>query len=266
MKSRQHHPAAETSLRACYKLAPLVPTVWTRALGLRLVASLAFRLACYAVMLWLALWAESWPAPTLPDRVLDLVPYVPWVDRYNYLLWVGLYVPLSFALLFTAPERFIRYTVSAGLVALLRGLCIVVTGLGPVRGPDVNAGIDLATRTKAFWDLTLHLGLLSPERESHLSLGKDLFFSGHTATTFLLLLYVWRYPRLRWPMLVAHVLVVASVFLSHLHYTIDVLGAYAVVLALFAVREGALRGRPEVPPPQMGLAARVAEAEPSRRA
>jgi hypothetical protein len=182
-------------------------------LVLRLAGSLAFRLACYAVMLWLALWAEARPAPTLPDRVLDLVPYVEWVDRY---------------------------TVSAGLVALLRGLCIVVTGLGPVHGPDVNAGIDLPTRARAFWDLTLHLGMFSPDWQAHLTLKKDLFFSGHTATTFLLLLSVWRYPRLRWPALAAHLAVVASVFLSHLHYTIDVLGAYAVVLALFALREGRL--------------------------
>ena len=69
-------------------------------------------------------------------------------------------------------------------------------------------------------------------------LTKDLFFSGHTATTFLLLLYVWDRPRLRWLALAGHVLVVASVFLAHLHYTIDVAGAYAVTFALFALREG----------------------------
>ncbi|HET7823855.1 MAG TPA: phosphatase PAP2-related protein, partial [Anaeromyxobacter sp.] len=69
-------------------------------------------------------------------------------------------------------------------------------------------------------------------------LTKDLFFSGHTATTFLLLLYLWPSRRLRWAALAGHVLVVLSVFLSHLHYTIDVLGAYAVALAVFALREG----------------------------
>jgi hypothetical protein len=217
-----------------------VPALWTRALLLRLLGSFVFRLSCYALMLWVVLWAEAWPAPTLPDRVLDWVPYVPWVDRYNYVLWVGAYVPLAVAFLFIAPERFIRYMVSSGLVALVRAVCIVVTGLGPVHGPDANVGLDLSTRTKAFFDLTFHLGLISPERESHLTLTKDLFFSGHTSTTFLLLLYVWRFPRLRWPMLVAHLLVVASVFFAHLHYTIDVLGAYAVVLALFAMREGRL--------------------------
>jgi membrane-associated phospholipid phosphatase len=69
-------------------------------------------------------------------------------------------------------------------------------------------------------------------------LTKDLFFSGHTATTFLLLLYVWPWRRLRAAALAGHVLVVASVFLAHLHYTIDVAGAYAIAFAIFALREG----------------------------
>ena len=47
-------------------------------------------------------------------------------------------------------------------------------------------------------------------------LTKDLFFSGHTSTTLLLLLYVWRYPGLRAAMVAAHVLVVMSVFFAHL--------------------------------------------------
>ena len=39
-------------------------------------------------------------------------------------------------------------------------------------------------------------------------------------------------------MAAGHVAVVAAVFLSHLHYTIDVLGGYAFAYALYALREG----------------------------
>ena len=74
-------------------------------------------------------------------------------------------------------------------------------------------------------------------------LTKDLFFSGHTATTFVLLLYLWRFPRLRVPATVAHVAVVASVLFSHLHYAIDVAGAYAVAFSIFVLREGWTRRR-----------------------
>ena len=125
---------------------------------------------------------------------------------------------------------------TAGLVALARGVCICLTGLGPVHGPDLNAGMTAAQQNQAFFQL-LTPRFFSGDSPAHLYLTKDLFFSGHVATTFLLLLYVWPMRPLRWAMLAAHVLVVASVFLSHLHYSIDVVGAYAVTYALFALRE-----------------------------
>ncbi|HVE81380.1 MAG TPA: phosphatase PAP2-related protein [Myxococcales bacterium] len=208
----------------------------------RVAAAFAFRAACYAAMLWMALWAEARPAPPLPDAVLDAVPYVPAVDRYNYAVWVLAYVPVAVALLLADARRFCRYMVTSGVMALARGACIAATGLGPVHGPDVNAGMSLGARWEAFQALLHPLGWvgLGP---AHAYLTKDLFFSGHTATTFLLLLYAWPYPRLRWPMLVGHAVVVATVFLSHLHYTIDVAGAYAVALSAFALAEGRLSER-----------------------
>jgi membrane-associated phospholipid phosphatase len=57
------------------------------------------------------------------------------------------------------------------------------------------------------------------------------------ATTFLLVLYVWHDRRLRLIALAGHALMVASVFLAHLHYSIDVLGAWAFTFAIFALRE-----------------------------
>jgi hypothetical protein len=202
----------------------------------RVAAAFAFRLACFAAMLWMALWAEARPAPSLPDAVLDLVPYVAWVDRYNYAVWVLAYIPVALALMLTDVRRFCRYMVVSGLLALARGVCIAATGLGPVHGPDANAGMDLEARRRAFFDLIHPLGLFG-RGPAHVYLTKDLFFSGHTATTFLLLLYAWRDRRLRWPMLVGHAAVVATVFLSHLHYTIDVLGAYAVAFTAFSLAE-----------------------------
>lgn len=200
-------------------------------------ASLVFRYCCYGVMVWLALWAEARPAPRLPDLVLEHVPYVAWVDRWNYLLWIAAYVPIALAFFVTDAPRFVRYMISSGLVALVRGVCIVVTGLGPVTGPDLHAGMDAETRWRAFTQL-MTPAFFSPDAGARIYLTKDLFFSGHTATTFLLLLYVWPYPKLRWPMLAAHVLVVTSVFFSHLHYTIDVIGAWAITFTLFVWREG----------------------------
>ncbi len=208
-----------------------------RAAWRAVVAALLFRGACYAAMTAAAVWNELRPAPTVPDAVLARLPYVPWVARTNYLLWLAVYLPLSLALLWRAPRLFARYTVTAGLVSLARGGTLLLTGLGP---PDpATAGPGLAGHAP----LDAFLELLSPWKvfakdAMAAYLTKDLFFSGHTATTFLLAMYLWRFPALRLPAAVGHVLVVASVFLAHLHYAIDVAGAYAVAFAIFALREG----------------------------
>ncbi len=202
----------------------------------------AFRFASVAAMTWLILYAEARPAPSLPDALLPLIPYVPWVDRTNYLLWLAAYVPIALWFLWRDVDRFCRYMVSAGLVALLRGLCILATGLGPVHGADVNAGMGAQERLRAWVEILSPVDFFG-RGAARTYLTKDLFFSGHVSTTFLLLLYVWPYRRARIAMLVTHVLVVASVFLSHLHYTIDVIGAYAITFSLFALREWSVRAQ-----------------------
>lgn len=203
----------------------------------RVGLSFLVRLSCYAASLWLALIAEARSAPTLYDAVLARLPYLPWVARYNYLLWLAAYVPVMFWFLRTDAARFVRYMYVSGAVAVLRGLCIVATGLGPVYGPELHVGLTYEQRVRAFWALANPLEFFSPTAGARIFLTKDLFFSGHTSTTLLLLLYVWRYPVLRYWMLIGHVLVVASVFFSHLHYTIDVIGAYAITFALYALVE-----------------------------
>lgn len=208
-----------------------------RAAWRAVVVALLFRGACYAVMTGAAVWNELRPAATVPDLAVAHLPYVPWVARTNYLLWLAVYLPLSLALVWRAPRRFARYTVTAGLVSLVRGGTLLLTGLGP---PDpATAGPGLAGRPA----LDAFLALLSPwqvfaKDAMAAYLTKDLFFSGHTATTFLLALYLWRFPRLRALALAGHAAVVLSVLFSHLHYGIDVVGGWAIALAIYALREG----------------------------
>ena len=186
--------------------------------------------------------SERRPAPTLPDLVLSQLPYVEWAARANTWLWLACYLPLSLLLLWQEPRRWIRYMWAGGLISLARGVTIALTGLGP---PDpVRAGPGLGERSLGeAW-----LALVSPvEVFGRNALGayltKDLFFSGHTATTFLLLLYLWRRPGLRALALLGHALVVASVLLARLHYAIDVVGAWAVTFAVFALLEWRPRER-----------------------
>lgn len=212
---------------------------WRLRLAGAVGAVFAFRYACFAAMTAMALWAEARPAPHLPDLVLAHVPYMEEVRDWNYVVWLLSYVPVALTLLWLAPRRFCRYMVTSGILSLVRGACIMVTGLGPVTGADVNPTRLAApgTVTRAFWEILDPTGVFFRD-SANIYLTKDLFFSGHTGTTLLLLLYVWPYPRLRRWMLAGHLVVVASVFLSHLHYTIDVVGAYAIGFSLFVLREG----------------------------
>jgi hypothetical protein len=129
--------------------------------------------------------------------------------------------------------------VTGGLLSLVRGVCILLTGLGPVHLPDVNPErlAEPGLMTRAFFEIVDPTGVFFRD-SAHVYLTKDLFFSGHVATTLLLLLYVWPWKRLRYAMIALHGIVVASVFLSHLHYSIDVVGAWAIAFAVFVLREG----------------------------
>jgi hypothetical protein len=213
-------------------------SVWARlrphtaAIG----GALAFRFACYAAMTAIALSAESRRGPTLHDAVLARVPYVAWVDEVNYVAWLVVYLPLAVVFLAAEPVRWVRYMITGGLVSLVRGVCIAVTTLGV---PDpAHAGPGIGSKT--FW--AAYVDLLSPiavfaDGSARAYLTQDLFFSGHAATTFLLVLYLWHRPLLRWLALAAHVLTVLAVMLAHLHYSIDIVGAWAITFAVFAVRE-----------------------------
>ncbi len=208
-----------------------------RAAWRAVATALVFRAGCYVAMTAAAVWNELRPAPTVPDLVLAHLPYVPAIARANYLLWLVAYLPLSLAFLWRAPRSFARYTVTAGVVSLARGATLLLTGLGPPDPATAGPGISGRDPLHAFLDLLSPWQIFAKDAMAAY-LTKDLFFSGHTATTFLLVLYLWRFPRLRAPALVAHAAVVLSVFLSHLHYAIDVAGAYAVGFAIYVLREG----------------------------
>lgn len=206
------------------------PRGWRESVALALL----WRYGAHSAMVALALWNERRPGPPLRDLVLDHVPRVAWIAQHNYHLWLALYVPLALVLWRRDRAVFVRFLWLGGWVSLARGACVVLTGLGPVDGADPNAGASTAALVDAW------LGIVNPFTAlgtdvAHVALTKDLFFSGHVSSTFLLWLFVRR-ERVLGPLaLVAHLLVTASVFLAHLHYSIDVVGAWAITFALWTL-------------------------------
>ena len=192
---------------------------------------LVARYACHALMLLVALVHEGTPAPALPDLVLSRLPYVAVLARWNYPLWLFCYVPGALYLGWRDRDLFLRFLVLDGLLALLRGLMIPLTALGPVIGPDLNA-------QHAFPLWSTWLSILNPVsaimgNTAGIYLTKDLFFSGHIATTFELYLFSRRLGRVSWIYLGLNLFTAAVVFLARLHYTIDVVGAYAIAYGLY---------------------------------
>jgi len=66
------------------------------------------------------------------------------------------------------------------------------------------------------------------------TLDKDLFFSGHTSTMFMLFLLSYK-PKMKWTFLIGTILVGLSVILQHAHYTVDVLVAPFVAYASYRI-------------------------------
>ena len=148
-----------------------------------------------------------------PDLLIDRIPYVGRsIATTTGCSLRGIACRWRVWLLVRDPKRFCRYCVSAGLLSLLRGVCIVVTGPDGAR-PDLHAGCLNVIRLC----LRVRFGHGKPTRTAAARRTACLFdqrpvFSGHTAATCLLLLYVWPFVTLRRLMLATHIAVVASVF------------------------------------------------------
>ncbi|MBL8859831.1 MAG: phosphatase PAP2 family protein [Planctomycetes bacterium] len=201
---------------------------------------LLFRYACFVAMSALALWNEMRPGAPLRDVVLERLPYVAWIDDWNHWAWLFLYLPLSLCLLVTEPRAWLRYMIAGGIVSLARGVAIVLTNFGPPATQRAGPGIGDRDYLQALVEIISPIDVFG-HGSMKAYLTQDLFFSGHAATTFLLVLYLWRKPTLRWFAVAAHVAMVLAVLLAHLHYTVDIVGAWIVTYAVFRAVEHRVR-------------------------
>ena len=210
-----------------------------------LLGVLALRYLCHAVALLLILPHEMQPGVALPDALLPHIPYLPWVARWNYVLWLLCYIPPALWIAWKDRPLFIRLVLTDGLLSLLRGLLIPLTGIGPVLGADINALHPFAVGPAL-------LAILNPLKalggnSAGVYLTKDLFFSGHIATTFLLYLFARRFGKPGRIFLTLNLFTLVVVLLAHLHYSIDIIAAYAITYAVYRVSErfGSCAGLPD---------------------
>lgn len=146
---------------------------------------------------------------SVPDVLLERVPAVnvTFLFKYGFLLCIAAYLAYPLLTRFRALDVAIN---QLALLLLVRGLFIIPTRLEPPAGAI---------------DVTFPFPL------DHWYFKNDLFFSGHVAVPFLGALVFG--GRARYFFFGASVVMAISVLLMHIHYTIDVLGAYFITFASY---------------------------------
>jgi hypothetical protein len=155
---------------------------------------------------------------TLPDPVLALFPAVNLTWLTFLIIYAGIIVGL--VVLVQNPRRLLLIFQAYAVMALFRMAAMYLAPLEPPPGI-----IELRDPFVEFFG-------------GGKTLTRDLFFSGHTSTTFLLFLVIpGRWLRVAYAG--ATLLVGLCVVLQHVHYTVDVVaapffayGAYSIVLAI----------------------------------
>ena len=199
---------------------------------------------CFIIMQTMALLAETWRSPSLPDLILD--QFSPWreFDWVNNRVWLPLLLFSIILLAIYRRDACLNYLRVGALVSLFRGVFILLTPLGPPG--EMAAYVPSAFQNLTIADIDAALlfsqwfpleGLIGNNQMSAFYLTQDLFFSGHTATTFLLIL-VLNKKDVFFPFFIFfHINTVFFLFLTHEHYSIDILGAYFVVYAIYTFLE-----------------------------
>jgi len=158
------------------------------------------------------------PGAKVPDLILDKIPPVDlgflFVYGYMVLLMIMCLYPAFFRVR-TLPMVAIQFSV----LLTLRSVFMIFTHL------ETPAG-SVAVGFPGFFE--------------HLYFENDMFFSGHTAMPFLGF-YLFRRGRLRYVFLVGAIVMGTAALAMHLHYSIDVFGAFFMTYCSYRMGQRLLR-------------------------
>ena len=177
------------------------------------IASLLFTLVLLYYPYFFAL-IQKRPGVALNDPILNFLPSVD-VSVYIFLL-IYLTVGLGIFRAAQSPALFLLFLCSCLFLSLSR---IITMSLVPLNPP---AGL-----------MPLSDPILAPFY-GHNHITKDLFFSGHTSSVFLIYFILKK----KWEkilVLVATILVGVLLLIQHIHYTIDVVAAPLFVYIIYVL-------------------------------
>ena len=178
------------------------------------LSSFATLLAALIINYFAGAYALSRISNGVKDLLLD---HLPIVDVGIIVLEASiLFISGTLICLFLTPQKLPFTIKSISLFIIIRSLFISLTHLAPYLGIEYQQSfVDQGSLISKF------------------TFGGDLFFSGHTGLPFLLALLFWQNRPLRVLFLIASFVSGGAMLLGHLHYSIDVFGAFFITYAIF---------------------------------
>lgn len=161
-------------------------------------------------------YIQSREGQQLKDPVLEMLP----AYDCSIFIFCAMYILSLYAIYLSWKNSwlFFRYAFAYVLVTLFRAFCIIVLPLEPPAG--------LVTLTDPF--VTFMYG--------GMEVTKDLFFSGHTSSMYLIYLVV-KNTNAKYLALFVSISVGVMLLIQHIHYTIDVIFAYPATYFCYKISE-----------------------------
>jgi hypothetical protein len=185
-----------------------------RDLVISSLVSLALLLISLVANFYAGTYATEKASNSVTDLILNNIPVFD-VDG------IFVYGPLffwAFCAIFVVglPQRIPFTLKSISVFVFIRSVFITLTHIGPPPG---------------------HMIIPASNVIDKFAFGGDLFFSAHTGLPFLLALIFWDQKILRYIFILTSLFFAAIVLMGHIHYSIDVLGAYFITYSIFHISE-----------------------------
>jgi hypothetical protein len=156
--------------------------------------------------------------------------------------------PVNDILLSNLPVINVDFIVNdVAIIFMIFIICLLT--IEPKRIPFVFKSVALFVVIRASFVILTHLGPFPEHSIIHqddylrtFNIGGDFFFSGHTGLPFLMALIFWDEKWIRYACIAGSLVFGSAVILGHLHYSIDVFGAFFITYSIFHLAKKFFQG------------------------
>jgi hypothetical protein len=187
-----------------------------------LIVSSILSILLLCASLFVSYYASLYAAKSASNFVTDIVlSNIPVMDVDGIFMYGPFIMWLVVAGILLHRPKAIPFTLkSISLFILVRSVFITLTHIGPF---PTHTVIDQESIVRFFTS------------------DSDLFFSAHTGLPFLMSLVFWHSRPWRYIFMVASIFFGTIVLLGHLHYTIDVAGAFFITYGIYRLAQLAFK-------------------------